>query len=93
MSLRRATQHPEKANFEWGTKLGPNAIPHTEHAVQASQYLANWVVSRARQSSHRYPSPAAESAALIYNDRAIPDPNGYYTQVYIWERPTHNLKV
>ena len=89
-----ATQwHPEKANFEWGTKLGPNAIPHTEHAVQASQYLANWVVAQARQSSHRYPSPAAESAALIYNHRAIADPNGYYTQVYIWERPALSLQV
>ena len=63
------------------------------HNDQASQYLANWVVAQARQSSHRYPSPAAESAALIYNHRAIADPNGYYTQVYIWERPALSLQV
>ena len=28
----------------------------------------------------------AEQAALIYNDEPVRDPNGYYSQVYLWQR-------
>jgi len=87
-----ATQwHPEKNNFEWGGigKLGTKAIPHGPEATAVSQYMANFVVGEARKSGHRFPTPAAEDAALIYNDQPVKGPNGYFEQVYLWdERPS-----
>ena len=80
--------HPEKNNFEWGTTLGPHAIPHGAAATAVSQYVADFVVSQARQSSHSFASPADEAAALIYNFPAVPDPNGYFSLVYLFRRPT-----
>merc|ERR1711865_334472 len=42
-----------------------------------------------RKSGHRFPTPAAEDAALIYNDQPVKGPNGYFEQVYLWdERPS-----
>jgi len=78
--------HPEKNNFEWGTSLGPNAIPHGADATAVSQYMANHVVSQARKSAHAFPSRDKEAAALIYNYAAVPDPNGYFSQVYLFSR-------
>lgn len=84
-----ATQwHPEKNNFEWG-KIGPlgyAAIPHSPEAVQLSQYVADNFVNRARKSSHRFASEEAEAAALIYTAAPVPDPQGYFQQVYMWKR-------
>jgi len=79
--------HPEKNNFEWGTKLGPGAIPHGADATAVSQYVADFVVAAARLSEHVFATPQAEAEALIYNWPAVPDPNGYYTQVYLFDRP------
>jgi len=78
--------HPEKNNFEWGKigKLGYTALPHSPDAVLVSQHFANDFVSRARQSSHRFKSADVESRTLIYNFPAIPDPQGYFAQVYLW---------
>jgi len=79
--------HPEKNSFEWGTSLGPKAIPHGADATAVAQYMANVVVDQARRSSHTFPSTDEEAAALIYNYAAVPDPNGYYSQVYLFRRP------
>eukprot|EP00929_Paragymnodinium_shiwhaense_P010483 TRINITY_DN115186_c0_g1_i1.p1 TRINITY_DN115186_c0_g1~~TRINITY_DN115186_c0_g1_i1.p1 ORF type:complete len:377 (-),score=47.56 TRINITY_DN115186_c0_g1_i1:399-1472(-) len=77
-----ATQwHPEKNNFEWER----SAISHTLHAVQLSQWVANNFVEAARKSSHRFATPEDEAAALIYNSAPIPDPQHYYTQIYMWD--------
>lgn len=82
-----ATQwHPEKNNFEWGLKLGPAAIPHGRDATAVSQYAADFFVEACRSSTHTFSTPAAEAAALIYNYPAVPDPAGYFSQVYIFER-------
>merc|ERR1712166_3436 len=82
-----ATQwHPEKNNFEWGQSLGKAAIPHGADATLVSQYMANFVVSEARQNTHSFDTMKEETAALIYNYPAVPDPNGYFEQVYIWSR-------
>ena len=78
--------HPEKNNFEWGLKLGPAAIPHGRDATAVSQYAADFFVQAARSSTHVFATPAAEAAALIYNYAAVPDPSGYFSQVYIFER-------
>lgn len=82
-----ATQwHPEKNNFEWGSigALGERAIPHSANAVAVSQYFANAFIANARQSQHQFPSEAAASAELIDNNAAVKDPQGYYSQVYLW---------
>ncbi|GFZ05079.1 gamma-glutamyl hydrolase 1 [Actinidia rufa] len=54
--------HPEKNAFEWGSSM----IPHSEDAVQVTQYVANFFVSEARKSLNR---PAARNVLdnLIYN--------------------------
>eukprot|EP00929_Paragymnodinium_shiwhaense_P041214 TRINITY_DN21413_c1_g5_i1.p1 TRINITY_DN21413_c1_g5~~TRINITY_DN21413_c1_g5_i1.p1 ORF type:complete len:375 (-),score=44.40 TRINITY_DN21413_c1_g5_i1:441-1565(-) len=83
-----ATQwHPEKNNFEWGGvgALGKRAIPHSFHAVQLSQWVANHIVSTARQSAHRFKSQEEEAAALIYNVAPVADPQGYFSQIYMWD--------
>ena len=48
--------------------------------------MANFVVSEARQNTHSFDTMKEETAALIYNYPAVPDPNGYFEQVYIWSR-------
>ena len=62
--------HPEKNNFEWGTKLGPGAIPHGADATAVSQYAANFVVAAARRSEHAFASPGAEDAAFRFARRS-----------------------
>lgn len=56
--------HPEKSPFEWIDKAG---MIHSVSAVKASFYTANFFVSEAMKSSHRFSSPAEEESALIYN--------------------------
>ncbi len=79
--------HPEKNNFEWSLALGPDAIPHGADASAVSQYMANYVVSAARRSSHKFATVAEEAAALMYNYPAVPDPHGYFSQIYMFHRP------
>lgn len=82
-----ATQwHPEKNNFEWGKigKLGYEAIPHSSEAVLLSQHMANNFVDRARMNFHRFASSAMEKRALIENHAPCPDPQGYFSQIYMW---------
>jgi len=57
--------HPEKNNFEWSQLY--SEIPHTQEAVKVSNYFANFFVSEARKSTHRFASRADEDASLIYN--------------------------
>jgi len=86
--------HPEKNNFEWGGAgtLGKKAIPHSAHAVELSQYMANIFVGHARMSSHLFISEAAEDMALIYNDSPGKDPQGYFTQVYLWDAAARDVR-
>lgn len=80
--------HPEKNNFEWGKigkTYGYEAIPHSADAVLLSQYMANDFVNRARHSEHRFKTTEDESRALIYNVPAVPDPQGYFAEVYLWQ--------
>lgn len=62
--------HPEKNAFEWAQL--PNgqfyeAINHGATAVGLSAKLADFFVNEARQNTHRFSSPSAEQAALIWN--------------------------
>lgn len=72
--------HPEKNPFEWNLHSGKN-IPHSMDAVRVSQYIADFIVSEARKSSHSFSSPEEEQKALIYNYQP------YYTgDIYIMEQ-------
>ncbi|XP_058773781.1 gamma-glutamyl hydrolase 2-like [Vicia villosa] len=54
--------HPEKNAFVWGS----SKIPHTQEAIQTTQYVANFLVSEASKSLNR---PVAQELFdnLIYN--------------------------
>jgi len=55
--------HPEKFQFEWEPK---EAISHSTDAIVVGQYMANFFVKQARQSTHHFPSEEEEEKALIY---------------------------
>jgi gamma-glutamyl hydrolase len=60
-----ATQfHPERTQFEWD--LGER-LSKTPQAVASSAYLSQRLAMQARESTHAFPDPASEAAALIYN--------------------------
>lgn len=42
-------------------------INHSPDAIAVAQFVANFIVGQARQSSAAFPTVAAETAALIYN--------------------------
>ncbi|KAL7295468.1 hypothetical protein TKK_0011120 [Trichogramma kaykai] len=56
--------HPEKNAYEW--RPGKN-VPHTQNAIQVSQYFANFFVNEARKNQHSFHNKSEENAALIYN--------------------------
>ncbi|KAJ7339369.1 hypothetical protein OS493_005763 [Desmophyllum pertusum] len=60
--------HPAKPQFEWSTERD---FKHTQEAILAGQYFANFFVNQARLSSHRFPSRKEEKAALIYKKYPI----------------------
>jgi hypothetical protein len=41
-------------------------------------------VQKARSSAHRFPSPEALKKALISNYEPVPDPGGYFDEVYVF---------
>ena len=56
--------HPEKAAFEWA----PNkTTQHTQHAIEAGQYFANFFVSEARKNNNKFGSYEEELAWVIDN--------------------------
>jgi len=77
--------HPEKNGFEWGMTNGiPNeAINHSAEAVLIAQYVSNVFVQQARKSNHKFPTPAEEDAALIYN-YAPAKTTGSFVQSYFF---------
>ncbi|XP_061584347.1 gamma-glutamyl hydrolase-like [Cololabis saira] len=60
--------HPEKSPFEWIDKAG---MVHSTSAVRVSFYAASFLVSEAMKNQHRFPSPAEEERALIYNSAPV----------------------
>eukprot|EP01092_Planopodium_desertum_P000115 TRINITY_DN101793_c0_g1_i1.p1 TRINITY_DN101793_c0_g1~~TRINITY_DN101793_c0_g1_i1.p1 ORF type:complete len:188 (-),score=10.64 TRINITY_DN101793_c0_g1_i1:37-600(-) len=56
--------HPEKNQFEWDPL---EVIDHSADAILTMQYFSNFLASQARLNNHKFPSTAAETAALIYN--------------------------
>ncbi len=54
--------HPEKAIYEW---FMPGNIPHSRNAIALAQHLANFFVSKARCSAHRFSGGFAEESSLL----------------------------
>ncbi|CAI9088838.1 OLC1v1023281C1 [Oldenlandia corymbosa var. corymbosa] len=77
--------HPEKNAFEWGL----SRIPHSEDAIQVTQYVANFFISEVRKSLNRPPTRKVLDN-LIYN--FTPTYCGRagrgYDEVYIFARPS-----
>ncbi|XP_076762197.1 gamma-glutamyl hydrolase-like [Xylocopa sonorina] len=56
--------HPEKNLYEW---VRNKYIPHGANAIKIAQYFANFFVSEARKSKHKFSSEEEELENLIYN--------------------------
>jgi hypothetical protein len=56
--------HPEKIIYEWTLKEN---IPHTQEAIQSSQFFANYLVDEAKKSNHTFENVEEENRYLIYN--------------------------
>ncbi|XP_074549758.1 gamma-glutamyl hydrolase [Halichoeres trimaculatus] len=71
--------HPEKNAFEW---MKPY-IPHSPSAIKTTFYMAEFFVSEARKSSHRFGSEEVEKQALIYNHSPVyTGGKGSFEQIY-----------
>lgn len=56
--------HPEKNLYEW---VRNKNISHTAHAIQASQYFAQFFVNESRKSDHHFADAKTEDQYVIYN--------------------------
>ncbi|CAG5896100.1 unnamed protein product [Menidia menidia] len=73
--------HPEKNAFEWTRPY----IPHSPAAVKATFYMAEFFVSEARKSFHRFESVEEENKALIYNHSPVyTGTKGAFEQIYLF---------
>ncbi|KAF5948615.1 hypothetical protein HYC85_014572 [Camellia sinensis] len=77
--------HPEKNAFEWGLSM----IPHSEDAVQVTQYVANFFVSEARKSLNRPPArKVLENLIYNYSPTYCGKAGKGYDEVYIFAQPS-----
>lgn len=56
--------HPEKNIYEW---VRNKNISHTNHAVKAAQYFADFFVEEARKSEHKFKDAKTQDQYVIYN--------------------------
>lgn len=56
--------HPEKNAYEW--KSTENN-PHSYSAVYSARYFYDWLINRARISTHSFPTPKREQDSSIHN--------------------------
>ncbi|XP_076248171.1 gamma-glutamyl hydrolase-like [Calliopsis andreniformis] len=77
--------HPEKNLYEW--IIGKH-IPHSERAVVAAQYFANFFVSEARKNFNSFQSEREEMRHLIYNYTPIytGSKNILFQQCYMFKK-------
>lgn len=78
--------HPEKNAFEWGMTVDgipKEAINHSPYAIEVEQYMADFLVQQARNSTHKFSSPTAEASALIYN-YPVTHTSGSFVQEYFF---------
>ncbi|XP_072234829.1 gamma-glutamyl hydrolase [Leuresthes tenuis] len=73
--------HPEKNAFEWTRPY----IPHSPSAVKTTFYMAEFFVSEARRSFHRFKSVEEENKALIYNYNPVyTGAKSAFEQIYLF---------
>ncbi|RVE58545.1 hypothetical protein OJAV_G00195330 [Oryzias javanicus] len=73
--------HPEKNAFEWTRPF----IPHSPSAIKTTFYMAEFFVSEARKSFHRFKSQEEEDKALIYNYNPVyTGATSAFEQIYIF---------
>ncbi|XP_068566330.1 gamma-glutamyl hydrolase [Cebidichthys violaceus] len=73
--------HPEKNAFEWRSPY----IPHSPPAIQTTFYMAEFFVSEAKKSFHRFRSEEEERKALIYNYKPVyTRPQSLFEQMYLF---------
>ncbi|BFZ03521.1 hypothetical protein BsWGS_06560 [Bradybaena similaris] len=71
--------HPEKNSFNWN----PNyVINHDANAVKVGQYVADFFVSEARKSQHRFPNRTSEVYNLIQNFKRVYITDGSFFEFY-----------
>lgn len=63
-SRARHSMRSSCSHSEWTPE---EVINHSPDAIAVAQFVANFIVGQARQSSAAFPTVAAETAALIYN--------------------------
>lgn len=75
--------HPEKNSFEWTTSEGIN---HSAHAVEVTQYMANFLIQQARMNNHSFIDKETESKYLIYNYEPVytGQISQSFDQCYFW---------
>lgn len=79
--------HPEKNAFEWGLSM----IPHSEDAVQVTQYIANFFVSEARKSLNRPPTrKVLDNLIYNYSPTYCGKAGKGYDEVYIFDSHNHS---
>ena len=55
--------HPERVMFQWDN----DAIGHSRHAIEVSQYLSLFLLEQLRESNHSFPTPQDAEQLLIAN--------------------------
>ncbi|XP_055327833.1 gamma-glutamyl hydrolase-like isoform X2 [Paramacrobiotus metropolitanus] len=73
--------HPEKAHFEFHH---PSAYSHSQHAILASQYFANFFVSQTRMNKQRFQNQEEEDKYSIYNWNPMFSKATIYDQMYLF---------
>lgn len=82
--------HPEKNTFEHGLSEDGTpfeAIPHSPEAVAVQQYVANFFVNEARQSTQRFAHVADEASHLIYGRGTSRALSPGFDEVYVLQYP------
>lgn len=76
--------HPEKSLYEW---IRNRNISHTDNAITAAQYFANFLVNESRKNRNRFETARDENRHLIYNFLATftAPINSTFEQSYLFE--------
>lgn len=86
--------HPEKNTFEHGLSEDGTpfeAIPHSTEAVVVQQYVANFFVNEARQSTQRFANVADEAKHLIYGRGTSRAFSPGFDEVYVLRYPEYEV--
>lgn len=72
--------HPEKSNFLWN--MNYQGIAHDFSSIRVSQHFANFFISEARKSQHKFPSIEIEAKTLINNYPVVYTADSTFEEIY-----------